>query len=162
MLFVDLSERTASVRFIPKVIDSFFTLFCCSSIYLGNKTVAKFFKEYDILVLPTLAKAPVRIGETALGTSQKVQLRALRLLPLKGLLDLAVNAMGYDALSPFPNTQLFNQTGQPAMSVPLFWNDGGIPIGTQFVGEFGGEGTLFRLASQLEEARPWAYRKPPA
>ncbi len=132
------------------------------NIHKAARKVAAFFEDYDILVTPTLAGPPIRIGETALGGSQKAQLRALRLLPLKGLLDLAVNTMGSDALAPFPNTQLFNQTGQPAMSVPLYWTEAGLPIGTQFAAKFGGEGTLFRLASQLEEARPWANRRPPA
>ena len=124
------------------------------------RTVAAFFEDVDVLVLPTLAKPPVRIGETALGTAQKAQLRALRMLPLKTLLDLAVNTMGNDALAPFPNTQLFNQTGQPAMSVPLHWTKTGLPIGTQFATRFGGEATLFRLAAQLERARPWTDRQP--
>ena len=131
-----------------------------ANIQRAGRTVAAFFEEYDMLVLPTLARPPLRIGERALGTSQKAQLRALRMLPLKGLLDLALNTMGTDALAPNPNTQLFNQTGQPAMSVPLYWTDGGLPIGTQIVGKFGGEGQLFRLAAQLEEARPWAERSP--
>ena len=60
-----------------------------------------------------------------------------------------------------PFTYVSNATGQPAMSVPLFWNDAGLPIGTHFVGRFGDEATLFRLAGQLEAARPWAGRRPP-
>jgi amidase len=47
------------------------------------------------------------------------------------------------------------------MSVPLFWYEGGLPFGTHFVGRFGDEATLFRLAAQLEEARPWAHKRPP-
>jgi amidase len=54
-----------------------------------------------------------------------------------------------------------NFTGNPAMSVPLYWNDEGLSIGVHFLGRFGDEATFLRLASQLEQARPWAGRLPP-
>ena len=60
-----------------------------------------------------------------------------------------------------PFTPLANITGNPAISVPLYWNRDGLPIGSQFIGGFGDEATLFRLASQLEQSRPWADKHPP-
>lgn len=66
-----------------------------------------------------------------------------------------------ETFSFIPWTPVFNVTGQPAMSVPLCWSDNDLPIGMHFVGRFADEETLFRLAGQLERARPWAHRKPP-
>jgi amidase len=60
----------------------------------------------------------------------------------------------------FGYTPTFNMTGQPSMSLPLGMSDDGLPIGMMFTGRYGDEATLFRLAAQLEEARPWCDRRP--
>jgi Asp-tRNA(Asn)/Glu-tRNA(Gln) amidotransferase A subunit family amidase len=57
-------------------------------------------------------------------------------------------------------TQMANIAGSPAMSVPLYWNNAGLPVGIQFIGHYGDEATLFRLAGQLEHAQPWFRRRP--
>lgn len=59
-----------------------------------------------------------------------------------------------------PFTALFNASGQPAMSVPLYWSPAGLPIGAHFAARFGEETTLLALAAQLERAHPWAARVP--
>jgi len=61
----------------------------------------------------------------------------------------------------FPFTAPFNMTGQPAISLPLAQSRSGLPIGMMFTARYGDEATLFRLAGQLEKARPWAERHPP-
>jgi len=105
------------------------------------RQVARFFSSYDIWLTPTLAEPP---------------------LPLGSFDALPGNPMyGFERAATFvPFTPLCNVTGQPAMSVPLFWNSEDLPIGAHFVGRFADEATLFRLAAQLEVARPWAKRYP--
>ena len=61
--------------------------------------------------------------------------------------------------SPF--TALANGTGQPAMSVPLWWNEAGLPVGTHFMAKAGDDLMLLQLAAQLEQADPWFHKRPP-
>jgi amidase len=107
------------------------------------REVAQFFQQFDIWLTPALAQPPPRIGEM-LGTEAD---------PFAGLRRSS-------QFVAFPGI-VANITGNPAMSVPLYWNAAGLPIGVHFLGRFGDEATLFRLAAQLEEARPWANRRPP-
>ncbi|MBP6631410.1 MAG: amidase [Kofleriaceae bacterium] len=127
----------------------------------ASRQVAEFFTRHDVLLTATCARPPVPLGEFALTRGQRMQLGALRAAPLHGLLMKAVDEMAHGPLSATPNTQLFNMTGQPAISLPLSWSGAGLPIGTQWVGPYGREDLLLRLAAQLEAARPWATRRPP-
>ncbi|MEV7287675.1 amidase [Streptomyces sp. NPDC093252] len=104
--------------------------------------LAAFQEPYDVWLTPT-AGAPAPPLGSFTSTPED---------PTRGLRASA-------AFLPF--TVLINVTGQPAMSVPLFWNSAGVPVGTHFVGPYGNEGLLYRLAAQLEAARPWAGRIPP-
>ena len=107
-----------------------------------SREIARFFETYDVLLTPTLAEPPVKLGVLDMMSE-----------------DLATYSERLWRFTPF--TYPFNVTGQPAMSVPLSWNEAGLPIGVHFVGRYGDEATLFRLAAQLEAACPWSDRRPP-
>ncbi|WP_329577348.1 amidase [Kitasatospora sp. NBC_01250] len=128
-----------------------------------NRALAAFHQRYDLLLTPTLARPAVRIGE--LDTPRPVRAVARVLLRL-GLLGTLSGTKAWERavvanLSATPYTQLANLTGRPAMSVPTHRTPDGLPLGVQFVGPLGGEGTLLALAAQLETARPWAQLAPP-
>jgi len=107
-----------------------------------SRQVAAFLETYDVLLSPTLTEPPVRLG-------------AFDPEPGNPLSPL------FRAAAYIPFTPLANATGNPAMSVPLYWSAEGLPIGTHFMARYGDEATLFRLAAQLEQARPWAEKRPP-
>jgi amidase len=107
-----------------------------------SRTLAAFFQSCDVFLCPTLCLPPLRIGE--------------------------LNSMSEDLshIAPIlrryiPGTSMFNMSGQPSMSVPLAWNSAGLPLGMMFSARFGDEATLFRLAGQLEQERPWRQKPPP-
>jgi amidase len=130
---------------------------------LVARQIGEFFTKYDVLLTPTLASPPVATGELQPKGMRAVAMKLLGSLNAGGLISImsGIDVLAEDVFGFMPYTPLFNVTGQPAMSVPLYWNDEGLPIGMQFVGRYGEEATLFRLASQLEKARPWSARIPP-
>lgn len=128
---------------------------------IGRRT-APFFEEYDVFVEPTIARPPWKSGELSpeLSNLAKLHLRSAALRPGNKALLRAVGGIGDRVLEAVPNTALWNATGQPSMTAPLHWSEG-LPIGVQFTARYADEALLFRLAAQLEEARPWADRLPP-
>ena len=108
---------------------------------LYGRAVAAFCATVDLVLTPTLALPPVPVGWVTEPDDPWEQF-----------------ARAAD-FSPF--TAAVNVAGLPAMSVPLHWGDDGLPIGVQLIGPAFGEALLLRAAAQLEEARPWAGRRPP-
>ena len=108
----------------------------------ASRRIAPFFEGYAAWVTPTLARTPPPLG--ILNQSQGGAVEWWRF-------DCAFN----------PWNPIANMTGQPAISLPLAWSSDGLPVGSLLTGRFGDEATLFRLAAQLENARPWADRTPP-
>ncbi len=124
--------------------------------------LARLHREYDLMLTPTLGAPPVRIGELAPQGVDAIAQNAIAALgwnaPLANptLIDRAAQS----AFSFVPFTQVANVTGQPSMSVPLYWNRDGLPIGVMFTGWPETETEMFALAAQLERARPWRERRP--
>jgi amidase len=155
-----LSVRLTEQRFGRAMTDQDFEILTLASAHNGEKAtatdyvaaqlgafqisrgLAAFFQTCDVFLCPTLCLPPLRIGE--------------------------LNSMSRDLshIAPIlrryiPATSMFNMSGQPAMSVPLAWNSAGLPLGMMFAARFGDEARLFRLAAQLEQARPWKHKLPP-
>jgi amidase len=129
---------------------------------LASRSVLGFFTNYDVLMTPVLSSLPVKIGALQPSSAEKALLKVLGhvgggwLLKKLGIAEqLAAQTFEF-----IPWTPVFNVTGQPAMSVPTGWSKEGLPIGMHFVGRFADEETLFSLAGQLEQARPWKDRRP--
>jgi amidase len=102
--------------------------------------MAHWWTEYDLLVTPTLGAPPPELGWFTAGGPEHE---------------------GGRITSFIPYTAQFNMTGQPAVSLPLHWTPGGLPVGVQLVAAYGREDILIQVASQLEQAAPWADRRPP-
>lgn len=134
MAMIELGQVTSAVELLDSHVG-------CNTVARG---VGSYFETVDVLVLPSTARPPWRLGEL----NQD---------------DASLSAEGwirklFDEYCPF--TAMFNITGQPAVSLPLAWTETGLPVGVQLVGRFADEATLLRLAGQLEDLFPWAARVP--
>jgi amidase len=129
---IEAARRTSSVEYSRSML----------ALREAARRIVAFWDRYAVLVTPTLALAPVPVGWVDVEGEPWEEFRR-----------------GY-RFTPF--TPVANVTGQPAISLPLSWRDDGLPIGVQLIGPPAGEQVLVRLSAQLEAARPWAARRPPA
>ncbi|MFY8095333.1 MAG: amidase [Niveispirillum sp.] len=112
-------------------------------VHAFGRRMAALFNNFDVLLMPTLAKPPLLLGSLDLDDDHTLG-------------DLIERSHSF-----CPFTALFNASGQPAMSVPLHWTSNELPVGVHFAAPFGGESLLFALAGQLEKACPWIDQVPP-
>ena len=138
----DVEPLTWALVQLGRALDAGQYLTAVQGLQRITRQIAAAFETFDVLLTPTLGEPPAPLGTFDSPPGE----------PLAGL---------FRAAAYVPFTPPFNVTGQPGISLPLHWNDAGLPIGVQFVGRFGDEETLLSLAGQLEQAAPWAERRPP-
>lgn len=138
--------ETCSLAMLDHAMQLSLSDFICHMGDLGAicRQVGHYFTQYDIFLSPTLNQPALPIGQMNANAS-----------------DLTAKLWFKRQFNAFASfTPIFNATGQPAMTLPLYQSQVGLPIGIQFAARHGDEATLFQLASQLEQAMPWKDRKP--
>ncbi len=156
----DIEPATLAMLTIARVLSADELTTAVSNQRLLAAAFDAFMERYDVLLMPTLAAPPIRIGELALTPSERMQIAVLTTLRSKALIRKAARDIAARMFDWLPYTPIFNLTGQPAMSLPLHTSAEGLPVGVQFAARLGEEGLLFSLASQIESAAPWADRRP--
>jgi amidase len=133
-LTLNLYETGKSITAAQYLID-------IATLQAQARQFAQFFETHDIWVTPALGCPPLKVGTVDLQS------------PSASMLDQSILTLVH--FNP-----LFNYTGNPALSLPLYWTAEGLPLGVHFGGKYGDEATLFRLAGQIEQACPWKDRHP--
>lgn len=144
LTFADFEPMTWALGQRGSAMSASQYLAAVAAIQAMARRVAPFFLKYDAWLTPTLSTPPPRLGYLHPGRNES---------------DLKPFGRRVREFVPF--TQFANATGQPAVSLPLHWTATDLPVGVHFTARFGDEATLFRLAGQLEAARPWHRRRPP-
>jgi amidase len=136
----EIEPRNALYRVIGREMTAVQYLGARASIGMWARRMAAWWHDFDILLTPTLGAPPPKLG---------------------WFTDDGPDGEGARITSFIPYTAQFNMTGQPAVSLPLHWSPDGLPVGVQLVAAYGREDLLVRLSAQLEQAAPWADRRPP-
>jgi len=159
----DLELATRGLRKIAHAISAAQLSEAIRTLRAQARIVGRFMQNYDLFLTPTLATPPPLLGTIPPSGAEAQQLKILLALPVAkafvksgGLQKTAAKV--YQFIDGMP---IANVTGAPSISLPLAWSDDGLPIGMAFTARFADETTLVRIASQLEEAKPWFDRRPP-
>jgi amidase len=159
----DFEPATYALGLLGRAIGADRYVAAVLSLQQAARRLAPFFERHDLLLTPTLGSPPPLIGALQPSAAEQRLLRMAGALGAGGLLERlgAIRPLAEKSFDFVPFTPLFNATGQPAMSVPLHWNAAALPVGVQLVGRLGDDARLFRVAGQIERARPWFDRMPP-
>ncbi|MGC9167537.1 MAG: amidase [Desulfurella sp.] len=114
-----------------------------------------FFEQYDIYMTPTLANPHIKLGSLLPSSFEELALKTISSVNLSSYIKPIIKKIAFKQLSVFPFTQLANQTGLPAMSIPAGISSQNIPLGVQFMSSYANDHILFKLAKQLEDTPVW-------
>jgi amidase len=159
----DFELTTWTARMLGEAVSAQDFLVSLRALQTESRRLIDVYRGYDLVLTPTLGTPPPRIGELKPRGADRIAQQVIAALnwkvPLSStkLIDQAAKA----TYSFIPFAPVANFTGQPSMSVPLYWNAEGLPIGVMFTGRPEEEPIMFALAAQLERARPWGDRRPP-
>ena len=135
----EIEPRNAAYRRAGRELSAAAYLQSRAWIGMWARRMAAWWGEHDLLLTPTLGAPPPPLGWFTADGQEKEGARIAGFIPY---------------------TAQFNLTGQPAVSLPLHWTPGGLPVGVQLVAAYGREDILVRVASQLEQTAPWSQRHP--
>ncbi len=125
-----------------------------------SRRIAGYHADWDILLTPTLCMPPFPVGSLKPSASEQRTINLVNAFGLGALLKSSVDQLAEKIYSYMPYTAFANMTGQPSMSVPLYWTPDKLPVGVMFSAAFGREDLLLQLAGQLERSQPWFDKVP--
>jgi amidase len=159
-----LETSTLGARLVGRVLPAADLVEALHAMHEARRALAAFHERYDLLLTATLPEPPLPLGALAPRAAERVALRALAgplgRVARRRLMERILERMAPAPLRVVANTLPFNLSGQPAASLPLHATPDGLPVGVQLAARAGDEATLFRVAAQIEAARPWAERAP--
>jgi len=159
----DFELTTWVAHMLGKAVTAEDFLVAYRALLTETRRLVDVYRDYDLVLTPTLGTPPVRIGELKPHGADLIAQKVVTALNWSAPLASTkiIDQAAQSTFSFVPFTPVANFTGQPSMSVPLYWNAEELPIGVMFTGRPAEETLMFSLAAQLERARPWRDRRPP-
>jgi amidase len=159
----DFQLTTWTARMLGEAVSAQDFLVSLRALQTEARRLVDVYRGYDLVLTPTLGMPPLRIGELKPRGADRIAQKVVAALNWKAPLSSTkiIDQAAQNTYSFIPFAPVANFTGQPSMSVPLYWNAEGLPIGVMFTGRPAEETLMFALAAQLERARPWRGRRPP-
>ncbi|MCB0570875.1 MAG: amidase [Phaeodactylibacter sp.] len=158
--FSDVEEGTMGIALLGRAFSAKDYAYHRRNWNLLARRVGAFYQQYDLILTSAVSMPPFPIGMLQPTAAEKRLVRIAKALSLRQSLKSKIDELAEKIFSYIPYTAFANMTGQPSMSAPLHWTPDGLPVGLMFTADMGREDILFRLAAQLEQARPWMDRVP--